>query len=100
MTSPRLLPAAESELALAIQWYEARRVGLGHELIAAVDSLLHSIVEHPTRFQPWAQNQRFRRAVVPRYPYVVFFQVPDVVEVVAFAHAKRQPGYWLRRLGR
>ena len=31
--------AAEIELALAIQWYESRRVGLGREPIVAVDVL-------------------------------------------------------------
>jgi plasmid stabilization system protein ParE len=41
---------------------------------------------------------RFRRAVAQRFPYVIFFrELPDSVEVIAVAHAAREPGYWLKR---
>jgi hypothetical protein len=41
------------------------------------------------------------RAVVPRFPYVVAFEVhPEVILVLAVAHAKRRPLYWLTRAGR
>ena len=33
-----------------------------------------------------------------RFPYIVMFTVADdSVEVVAIAHAKRRPGYWVDR---
>src|SRR5688572_1863294 len=34
-----------------------------------------------------------------RFPYsVVYVDDPDMIRVVAFAHHKRRPGYWKRRL--
>jgi hypothetical protein len=33
------------------------------------------------------------------YPYfVVFRELPRKIEIIAVAHAKRRPGYWLKRL--
>ena len=56
MSVPNVLPAAQDEIAEAIDWYEARRPGLGH--------------------------------------------VPEGgPEVVAVAHSRRRPGYWLARIG-
>jgi hypothetical protein len=38
-------------------------------------------------------------ALVPRFPYaVVFIDLGTEVNVLAVAHAKRRPGYWLNRL--
>jgi len=35
---------------------------------------------------------------LPRFPYIVFYVVDDEeVEVVAVAHGRRRPGYWLPR---
>jgi len=39
--------------------------------------------------------------VVRRYPYSIFYLIEDeVVEIVAVAHHKQRPGYWLGRLRR
>ena len=38
----------------------------------------------------------YRRRVLLDVPYLVFYMVElDVVEVLAVAHAKRRPGYWI-----
>jgi plasmid stabilization system protein ParE len=40
-----------------------------------------------------------RRVLLARLPYViVFVEVDDEVRVVAVVHAKRRPGYWMRRV--
>ena len=40
-----------------------------------------------------------RRIFVDRFPYsIVFVQRDDEIEVLAFAHRKRRPGYWRNRL--
>jgi hypothetical protein len=40
----------------------------------------------------------YRRHVVWRFPFLIFFTVSDeAVDVFAFAHAKRRPGYWTER---
>jgi plasmid stabilization system protein ParE len=37
-----------------------------------------------------------------RFPYVLYYEViaPDLVRFYAVAHARRRPGYWLRRTRR
>jgi toxin ParE1/3/4 len=99
MTLPIILPAALRELTEAVEWYEARRPGLGIEFLGAVDLALRAIAVAPDGFPVWADNARYRRLVLDRFPHVVFFHQRDTgPEVVAVAHASRRPGYWLRRM--
>lgn len=92
----RILPEAAAELAAAAEWYESRRSGLGVELIATIDAALEAILATPLACAAWRQN--YRRYTVRHFPYVVFFTLAeDDIEVVAFAHSKRKPGYWLHR---
>jgi len=40
-----------------------------------------------------------RRALLPRFPYaVIFMDLGEHIRVLAVAHAKRRPGYWLGRV--
>lgn len=82
----------------AAEWYEERRDGLGAELIAVVDRALERIQDNPEMFPVWRAGYPYRELVLRRFPYVVFFVVSaDDVEVIAVAHAKRRPGYWMSR---
>jgi len=94
----RVRPEAEEELLAAAEWYEARKPGLGAELVAAVDEALERIVDAPLASPTWRPGIPHRSHPVRRFPYVVFFVVDDTaVEVVAIAHGKRWPGYWRGR---
>jgi plasmid stabilization system protein ParE len=94
-----VLPEAEEELAQAAEWYEAKRIGLGVELIAIVDRAFDEIQDAPLSYALWRTDRPYRRKVVTRFPYVVFFRADgDAVEVIAVAHAKRRPGFWLDRV--
>ena len=100
MSVPNVLLAAQQELLEAIDWYETRRPGLGVEFLGVVDLALREIGRTPGRYPAWSENRRYRRLVIDRFPYLVFFHVPGHgPEVVAIAHARRSPGYWLRRIG-
>jgi plasmid stabilization system protein ParE len=37
-----------------------------------------------------------------RYPFVIYYEVlgPNLARVYAVAHARRRPGYWMRRVNR
>jgi plasmid stabilization system protein ParE len=95
----RVSPEAEAELRSAAIWYEERRPGLGIELVAVVDRAFQSILENPEACPVWRPDRPYRRRPLMHFPYVVFFRTEaDAVEVVAVAHAKRSPGYWLDRL--
>jgi len=98
MKSLRVLPEAEEELAAAAEWYEGKRAGLGVELVAVVDGAFDEILEAPLAHPSWRTDRPYRWKVLTRFPYVVFFRLDgDAVEIMAVAHARRRPGYWLRR---
>jgi plasmid stabilization system protein ParE len=94
----RILPEAEEELAEAAAWYEVRRSGLGVELIAVVDRAFEEITDAPLACGLWRDDRPYRRKILTRFPYVIFFRVEgETVTVMAVAHAKRRPGYWAER---
>ena len=98
MKALRILPEAEEELAEAAAWYEAKRPGLGVELIAIADRVFEEIADAPLACGLWRDDRPYRRKVLTRFPYVVFFRVDaDAVVIFAVAHARRRPGYWARR---
>jgi hypothetical protein len=40
-----------------------------------------------------------RRALVHRFPFaLVFIETPNALRIIAVAHVRRQPGYWLERI--
>jgi len=98
----RVEPEAKQELAAAAAWYEERREGLGLELVAEIDSVLAAISHSPGRFPLYpgvAGELGVRRAAARRLPYsVAFIELDTVVRVLAVAHEKRRPGYWLGRV--
>ncbi len=89
-------PAARRDLAAAFRWYEGRAVGLGHEFLRAVAVTFAAVDRAPERFP--AALDDVRKAVVRRFPYVVYFVVlPGAVSVVAVMHARRDPRRWRSR---
>lgn len=81
-----------------MRWYEDQRPGLGVEFLGAVGAALVRVGATPEEFATWSNNRRFRRALVSRFPYALFFQiVDDEAVVVAVAHTSRRPGYWIDR---
>jgi plasmid stabilization system protein ParE len=92
---------AEAELGEEAGWYEQRRPGLGSDFVDAIESALAAIVEAPEAYPRWQAGSPYRKYVLRRFPFVVFFTFDgSAVRVVAFAHSKRQPGYWLNRVPR
>jgi plasmid stabilization system protein ParE len=90
-------PEAEAELAEAVDWYEARRRGLGADYLRTLDATLANI-EH----QPMAYPVLFgtaRRAVMRRFPFSIIFTLnDDEIMVLACFHASRDPKKWKARV--
>ena len=96
-----LHPAATAEFSFAAAFYEAQREGLGLAFVAAVDEALAFISAHPAAAAIVAGAPTYRRAMVRRFPYAIYYAVEaDVLRVYAVAHQKRRPGYWRERAGR
>lgn len=95
---------ARLELAAAHATYEAALPGLGEAFADELDALLGRIQEHPRAF-PFAarvgRRLEVRHAVLPRFPFNVFFiESDESIWVLAIAHQKRRPRYWKKRAGR
>lgn len=89
-------PQAQAELFEARDWYEERQAGLGVEFFAAVDAAVSNISERPLTY-PRVHNE-IRRAILPRFPYAVFFELlDDEIVVLAVIHGRRHPRIWRSR---
>lgn len=94
---PHLLPAARQDIADALAWYEQQTLGLGLEFLRCVEATIVSIQRHPLMYP--AVLGEYRRAVVRRFPYVVFYAVePERIVVYAVFHCSQDPGKWKARL--
>ncbi|MEQ1737245.1 MAG: hypothetical protein ABL886_12675 [Rhodoglobus sp.] len=70
-------------------------VGLSELVEAGIDG----IRRHPTAWPVWPGHPDVRRRVLRRFPYsVISLLERDEITIVAVAHHRRRPGYWLQRL--
>ena len=102
MIPVRFAPEVAEEIGEAVLWYEARQLGLGTELLLGIERLVPIIQRRPRlfpRLQVFEVRFEIRRARLPRFPYALVFLVCERdLRVLALAHAKRRPGYWLDRV--
>lgn len=88
---------AERDLVEAYAWYENCRSGLGEEFLSCVDARLRAIERLPELHEKVYQD--YRRAIVRRFPYVIFYEYSgDTVTVFGVFHASRRPETWQKRL--
>jgi len=97
-----LHPEARAEVRAAALWYDERRPGLGDQFVERVNEVLQRLEEAPASYPVWSGTEAgpvaTHKAVLDQFPYLVAFEVhPASVLVLAVAHAKRQPLYWLAR---
>ncbi|MGH9315589.1 MAG: type II toxin-antitoxin system RelE/ParE family toxin [Thermoanaerobaculia bacterium] len=89
------------ELDHAARWYDERRPALGYRFLASVDSTLDQIHRFPQAGAPVPRvpsDIGARRAPVEGFPYhVIYLETAEAIHILAFAHDKRRPGYWLPR---
>ena len=63
-------PEVREELDEAYSWYETQQPGLGEDFLECVDEILNRICQIPESFPVVYRD--VRRAVVRRFPYVVY----------------------------
>lgn len=97
----RVHAAVKSETAKAVAWYEAKQAGLGYDLLASIDDAVGQITESPesgTRLETWRGRGEIRRIILPRFSYMVVYEVEaTTIHVLAVAHTSRRPGSWASR---
>src|SRR5580765_5426576 len=91
-----LRPEAERDAAVARDWYEKRRPGLGSEFLDALSGAMRRLECDPKIERLYYRN--FRRVLLERFPYKVFYQViGGRVIVFRVLHAKQHHEQHLAR---
>jgi plasmid stabilization system protein ParE len=93
-----LHPEAIAEGREARLWYRLRSPAVEERFRMALRRAISSIKEAPTRWP--ADDDDLRQCRVFGFPYRLIYWTDgeSSVVVVAIAHHKRRPGYWIRRL--
>ena len=89
-------PEAIEEARAAREWYLVRNVDAGDAFMAELDTAISRIERAPSQWSPYLGGTR--RYLFHRFPFfVVFRETLTRIEIIAVAHARRRPGYWLGR---
>jgi plasmid stabilization system protein ParE len=92
----RVKSVADGEFAEGAVWYYRRSEKAAEAFIAAVEATLARIGTAPEAFPMIYRD--VRRAVVPSFPYSIYFTIRSTECVVlAIHHGKRSPRRWMRR---
>lgn len=98
----RVLSVAELEAADAAIWYDERQPGLGDDFFAELESAfarLRNSNERLAKLTEYRGPFDLRRFHLARFPYLLILQQrPEERVVLAVAHVRRRPLYWLNRL--
>ena len=93
----KLHPQARADLLAGAEYYERESWALAGRFAAEMDRLVGEVCANPGLFRVFRKSTR--RHFDGRFPYaVIYVEEPDYVLVLAFAHFKRRPGYWVDRL--
>lgn len=97
-----LHPRAAAEFDAIFAWYGSRDPEVAAGFAESVERVIGDICRRPLAHPPWpklAPSIGVRRCLMERFPYAIPYVVEgDAVVVVAFAHHRRRPGYWLHRV--
>ncbi len=98
----RILPEAQGEALEAATWYERQRGSLGEEFLSELESALTTLRHAPdagSRMEGYSGRFDVRRVLLHRFPYAVIVVCrSDETVVVAVAHTRRRPLFWLNRV--
>jgi plasmid stabilization system protein ParE len=86
-------PRARAELRAAVLWYRAQDPKVARRFLDDVTGCIARLVETP-RIWP-LRDHGARRALIPRFPYYVYYrEAGDGVQVIAIVHNRRHPDVW------
>lgn len=97
MTEVVFLGKASRELEAAASYYNSQQPGLGQKFLAEVRRARDRIVLLP-KAAPEIRGG-VRRRSIHRFPYHVIYRLDsDQILVIAIAHKRRRPDFWLGRV--
>ena len=92
-----LHPEADAELIAGAVYYAQHATRkVADEFLKEFDYAVSLLREFPGLGTPW--RGRARRFPIRRFPYsVVYYQTEARLRIVAVAHQRKKPGYWIGR---
>ncbi len=91
------LPEALAEAREAYIWYEEKEIGLGEDFYRALSVALTYAARNPET--PRAVYMNYRRVLLRRFPYAVFYRHDaDVIHIFSVFHCSQNPEKWMKRL--
>ena len=89
----RFTSAAETELLVAVKFYEEAENGLGARFLDEVEATVERILAHP---EAWARmSPRTRRCRTHRFPFGIFYQIrPDEILILSVMDLRSNPKRW------
>lgn len=83
-------------MAAAQIWYETQRSGLGSEFHFEISQVIARLIDTPLIYQ--AVYRDVRRALVHRFPYLIWYRVlGEDVTVLACTHSRLDPNKAISR---
>lgn len=93
----RYLSVAAAEFREAVGWYRTRSIGAARHFNAEVRVAETLLAEHPRIGRKLEADAR--SLCVNDFPFSLIYSIePTGLVIVAVAHHRRRPGYWLDRL--
>lgn len=84
----RYTSRAKDDIALAFEWYERQRKGLGFEFLDCVEAGVQRILQNPTLYRLFYES--FKGCVIRRFPFSIFYTIEDEEIVVHSVFDNRQ----------
>jgi toxin ParE1/3/4 len=84
----RYTSRAGNDLIIAFEWYEKQRRGLGFEFLDCVEAVIETIQQMPQLYAN--HHNHFRRALIRRFPFSIFYTMEEKTLVVHAIFDNRQ----------
>jgi plasmid stabilization system protein ParE len=80
-----------------VAYFKSLRDSLAERFHLAVKSAALKACAKPARF-PIEHSPAIRRVLVQGFPYLIFRELSGTIQILALAHQRRRPHYWLGRI--
>lgn len=84
----RYTSRAIKDVDTAVDWYEQQRKGLGFEFLDCVEAAINGVLRHPELYP--RQYVNFRRCVIRRFPFSIFYTIEGNLLVIHSVFDNRQ----------
>lgn len=79
---------AETDIDIAMGWYESQRLGLGFEFLDCLEEAENRILENPKLYS--IKHKRLQGALIRKFPFTIFYTVEKTVIVIHAVFDNRQ----------